>query len=114
MKVFSLKCGEKNCTNQKYIVGNIYRLPLYLSDDVQSFAKEYTDVLNVLRTRSKSVHVCADYNIDLLKIGSNNDYCSFYENGLSSSFAKKNTLPTRMCDTTSMLIDNVYTRFKIQ
>ena len=39
-----------------------------------------TDVLNVLRTRSKSVYVCGDYNIDLLKIGSNNDYCSFYEN----------------------------------
>ena len=100
---------RKNCTNQKYIVGNIYRLPLYLSDDVQSFTKEYTDVLNVLRTQSKSVYVCGDYNIDLLKIGSNNGYCSFYENVLSSSFAPKITLPTRMGDRTSTLIDNVYT-----
>ena len=72
------------------------------------FTKEYTNVLNVLRTRSKSVYVCGDYNIDLLKIGSNNDYCSFYENVLSSSFAPKITLPTRMCDTASTLIDNVF------
>ena len=47
--------------------------------------------------------------IDLLKINSNNEYCSFYENVLSSSFAPKITLPTRICDTTSTLIDNVYT-----
>ena len=60
-----------------------------MSDDVQSFAKKYTDVLNVLRIRSKSVYVCRDYNIDLLKTDSNNDYCSFYENVLSSSFAQK-------------------------
>ena len=69
---------------------------------MRSFTKEYTDVLNVLRTRSKSVYVCGDYNMDLLKIGSNNDYCSFYENVLSSSFAPKITLPTRMCYTASV------------
>ena len=48
-----------------------------------------------------------NYNIDLLKIGSN-DYCSFCENVLSSSFAPKITLPKRMCDTASTLIDNVF------
>ena len=37
------------------------------------------------------------------------DYCLFYEHVLSSSFAPKITLPTRICDTTSTLIDNVYT-----
>ena len=103
-----IELWRKSCANKKYIVGNLYRLPLYLSDDVRSFTKEYTDVLNVLRTRSKSVYVCGDYNIDLLKIGSNNDYGSFYENVLSSSFAPKITLPTRMCDTASTLIDNVF------
>ena len=43
-------------------------------------------------------------------MSSNNDYnCLFYENVLSSSFAPKITLPTRICDTTSTLIDNVHT-----
>ena len=42
-------------------------------------------------------------------MSSNNDYCLFYEHVLSSSLAPKITLPTRICDTTSTLIDNVYT-----
>ena len=54
-----IELWRKSCSNQTYIVGNIhaYRLPLYLSGDVRSFTKEYmyTDVLNVLRTRSTSV-----------------------------------------------------------
>ena len=40
---------------------------------------------------------------------SNNNYNTFYENVISSSFAPKITLPTRICDTTSTPIDNIYT-----
>ena len=95
--------------NKIYIIGNVYRLPLYISDDVISFTIQYSDLLNIIRARSKFFYVCGDYNIDLLRINSNNEYCSFYENVLSSSFAPKITLPTRIRDTTSTLIDNVYT-----
>ena len=42
-------------------------------------------------------------------MSSNNNYCSFYENMLSSSFSPLITLPTRICDTVSTLIDNIYT-----
>ena len=91
-------------------------------------------LLLLLLTRSKFVYVCGDYNIDLLKVNSNNDYCLLYGNVLSSSFAPKITPPTRicrllnlylvilwildfkyilllssLCDTTSTLIDNVST-----
>ena len=87
----------------------VYRLPFYLSDDLESFTPEFADLLNNIRIRSKFVYKCEDYNINLLKVSSNSDYCLFYENVLSSSFALKITLPTRICDTTSTLIDNVYT-----
>ena len=33
----------------------------------------------------------------------------FFDNVISSGFAPKITLPTRICDTSSTLIDNVYT-----
>ena len=105
-----LEVWQKSFAKQKYIIGNVYRLPSYISDDVMSFTKQYSDLLNIIRARSKFVYECGDYNIDLLKINSNNEYCSFYENVLSSSFAPKITLPTRICDTTSTLIDNVYTK----
>ena len=73
------------------------------------FTDEYINILNLLRTRSKFVYLCGDYNIDILKICSNNHYNTFYENVMSCSFVPKITLPTRICDTTSTLIDNIYT-----
>ena len=55
------------------------------------------------------VFLCGDYNIDLLRINTNDHFNIFYENVISSSFIPNITLPTRMCDTTSTLIDNNYT-----
>ena len=100
---------RKNYTSQKYIIGNIYRLPLYDSDNLTSFTNEYIDILNTLRNRSKFVYLCGDFNIDLLKLNSNNNYNMLFDNVISSGFVLKITLPTRICDTSSTLIDNVYT-----
>ena len=66
-----------------------------------------SDLLNILRTRSKFIYICGDYNIDILKMCSNNNYNTFYETVNSCSFAPKITLPTRVCDTASTLIDNM-------
>ena len=52
--------------------------------------------------------MCGDYNIDLLKIQTNGEFSLFYENIIATGFAPKITLPTILCDTTSTLIDNVY------
>ena len=99
---------KKNSHYQKYIIGNIYRLPVYVADDLNLFINKFTDLLIVLRARSKSVILCRDYNIDLLKINANDNFNIFYENVISSSFIPSITFPTRMCDTTSTLIDNIY------
>ena len=99
---------RKDCAYQKFVVGNIYRLPSYLSADLRSFTNEFTNFLNILRTRSKFIYICRDYNIDLLKIQTNDEFSIFYNNIVAAGFAPKITLPTRICDTTSTLIDNVY------
>ena len=104
-----LKYGKKTNVFQKYIIGNIYCLPSYIGEDLTRFTDQYINLLNLLRTRSKFVYLCGDYNIDILKICSNNLYNTFYENVMSCSFVPKITLPTRICDTTSTLIDNIYT-----
>ena len=100
---------RKTCRFLKYVIGNVYRLPSYNAEDLSAFINEYSDLLNRLRTRSKFVYICGDYNIDILKMSSNNNYNAFYENVISSSFAPKITLTTRICDTTNTLIDNIYT-----
>ena len=41
---------RKSCSYQKYILGNVYRLPLYGIDDLTSFTNEFTTLLNLLKT----------------------------------------------------------------
>ena len=101
---------RKTCRFQKYVIGNVYRLPSYNAEDFSAFRNEYSDLLNRLRTRFKFVYICGDYNINTIKMCSNNNYNTFYENVISSSFAPKITPATRICDTTSTLIDNIYTK----
>ena len=61
-----IEIWRKNSKYQKYIIGNIYPLPTYLSADIIYFINEYTVLLNILRTQSKFVFICGDYNIDLI------------------------------------------------
>ena len=84
-----------NCKYQNYIIGSIYRLPSYVNIDIEIFTEEYTELLNNLRSRSKFVYLCGNYNIDLLKISTNNVFNKFYENITSCGFIPKITLPTR-------------------
>ena len=46
--------------------------------------------------------------IYLLKIHIKTHYNSFFLNILSSGFFPKITLPTRICDTSSTIIDNIF------
>ena len=80
------------------------------ADDPNIFVNEFTYLFIVLRARSKSVFLCGDYNIDLLKINTNANFNLFYENVISS--IPNIILPTRMCDK-STLIDNFILILKI-
>ena len=71
----------------------MYPLPLYSIDHLNLFTKEFTDLLDVLRARSKMVFLRGDYNIDWLKINTNDHFNIFYENVISSSFIQNITLP---------------------
>ena len=53
-------------------------------------------------------YICGDFNINLLKIHTKTHYNTFFENLLSSGFFPKITLPTRICDSSSTLIDNIF------
>ena len=55
------------------------------------------------------VYLCGDNKMDLPKSITNHNFNSFYANIMSSGFIPKITWPTRICENTSTLIDNVYT-----
>ena len=40
---------KKNSHYQKYIIGNIYRLPVYVADDLNIFINEFTHLLIVFK-----------------------------------------------------------------
>ena len=57
----------------------------------------------------RPAYVCGDYNIDLLKVKINKHYCSYFDEIISNVFFPKITLPTRIADHSSTLIDNTFT-----
>ena len=57
-----------------------------------------------------SCYVCGDYNIDLLKVKTKNHYCEYFDEVVSQGFIPRITLPTRISEQPSTLIDNIYRR----
>ena len=62
-----------------------------------------------MKATKHSCYVCDDYNIDLLKVKTNNHYCEYFDEVVSQGFIPRITLPTRISEQSSTLIDNIYT-----
>ena len=63
----------------------------------------------VNKLQEKKKKKCGDYNIDLLKVKMNKHYCNYFDDVVSNGFFPKITLPTRLSDHSSTLIDNIFT-----
>ena len=96
-------------TNRKYIIGNLYRLPLKHIENLNIFLDEFSDILQIVSTDKCKCFVFGDTNVDLLKLQSTNNYQRLYNDLLSSSFIPLITLPTRLSTTCNTLIDNAFT-----
>ena len=57
----------------------------------------------------EGVWVCGDYNIDLLKVKTNKHNGEHFDEIISQGFIPKSTLPTRISEHSSTLIDNIFT-----
>ena len=61
-----------------------------------------------LNKESKEVYVAGDFNIDLLKYESNNNFSDFYNLVTSNGFLPMITQPTRITENSKTLIDNIF------
>ena len=93
---------------KQHVIGNIYKPPYEGLDDFNLFLTEFHDFVNMLSGCGHSSYICGDFNINLLKISTKSHYNTFFENMLSSGFYPKITLPTRICNTSSTIIDNIF------
>ena len=88
----------------KIIVSGIYKYPEY---DITDFSDDLFDIINPFMNNS-NVYLCGDFNINLMK-----DKCPKVNNFIdvlhSLDLHPLITKPSRICDSISSLIDNIYT-----
>ena len=105
-----LEIKHENMKN-KIIVGNIYKPPKDNNNcgNVNGFISELEPILHDLSNTNSEVLICGDYNINLLKINSEQHFSYFFDTMLSYSFFPKITFPTRLNNSSgATLIDNIF------
>ena len=90
------------------ILKSIYRKPGQLLDDFTLFLEKNCIICKNGQTLNRSSYICRDYNMDLLKIKTSKHFNDFFDNLITVEFFPKITLPTRLTEQSSTLIDNVF------
>ena len=89
------------------IIGNIYRPPRMLKDEIKQFINEFSLLIVSLEKYRLNINLAGDYNLNLLKIN-NDELCNeLFDLITSHSLLPKITLPTRLSQTSGTLIDNI-------
>ena len=105
---FCVKLIQTRPYVKQYTICKVYWPPYEGADDFELFNKEFTDFLNIISTTGQSF-ICGDFNFNLLKILTKPNYDTFFESTLAHGFFPKITLLTPICNSSSTLIDRIYT-----
>jgi exonuclease III len=97
----------QTCSSSKnLVVGNLYRSPSYPSE--QAFTEVLDTLLAKVNGENKQVVIVGDVNIDLLKINSHRQSNAYLDSMISNGLIPTITLPTRVTDASSTLIDHIF------
>ena len=75
-------------------------------NDLNIFSNELSTLLTTIKNLKHSTYVCGDYN---MKIKINKHCRKYIHENISHSFSQK-TIPTKICDSSSTLIDIIFTK----
>ena len=95
--------------SKKYIICNVYRKPGVILNEFEQFVQEFELFMVNIKNLKHSSYLCGDYNIDLLRINTDRHFCQYFNNIIANGFLPLITLPTRISDRSSTLIDNIFT-----
>ena len=97
-------------SNKKITICNIYRPPKNNNNhaSIDLFMQEFNPVLLDINKDAKNVVLTGDFNIDLLKLNSNEKFQEFYDTLTKIDLLPVITLPTRMSTRNTTLIDQIY------
>ena len=96
--------------NSNIVIGCVYRPP---ASDFTQFNSNISSLLGLLETgnsKSMTVIMAGDFNIDLIKTGSHGPSDEFANNLLSHTFLPTISVPTRIAEFSATLIDNIFVR----
>ena len=97
----------KTKKGKNIILGCIYRHPHNINID--DFTTYMTTCLEKLNRENKEIYISGDFNIDLLKYDTNKKYQEFYNQMTICGFLPQILQPTRITESSSTIIDNIYT-----
>ena len=100
---------ECQCNNQNKSVihGCVYRPP---NTPISEFLGELTILLDIIIVKERKIcYISGDFNIDILKHETHAQTQSFIDLVLSYSLFPMINRPTRVTNTTTSIIDNIFT-----
>ena len=72
------------------------------------FVDQFSSLISSIRMKKLTTYICDDFNVNLLKIHSEWHCNAYFDIIISHGFFLRITLPTRMSDESSTLIDNIF------
>lgn len=91
-------------------LANIYRLPSYNAEMVESFNRKLDSILKTMGWPGKYQILFGDTNLNLLNIHTDGAISSFYSNLCGQSFTPHIKLPSRVTHCSATLIDKIWFR----
>ena len=97
-------------SGKQITICNIYRPPKYNNNyaAIESFIKDFSPIIRNINSSSKNEILIGDFNIDLLKLNSNQSFQEFYDTLAELYLLPIITLPTRVSLRNATLIDHMY------
>ena len=114
-KIFeSLFIKVKASNNSFKIVGNIYRAPSANINEFNNILKTILETISkdIFLSKAEEVVLMGDYNINLIQYENHPQTLRYLDTLLTNNFMPHITLPSRITNTSSTLIDHIHSNSK--
>ena len=99
---------EIEINKKKLIVGVVYRHPVQTVEQIELFSRALTNIFHELNSKKSEFYVLGDFNIDLIKIKSNNRIKTYADDLIGSAVKCLINQPTRVSKNSKSLLDHIY------
>ena len=81
-----VEISHRTPTSKKFLLCNVYRIPVYTIDEVNIFTEQFSCFLTSVGKLKHSTFICGDFNINLLSMNSKLHFNNFFDNVIAKSF----------------------------